>query len=73
MPGGSVEHLNEEPGQVWMERVPRTYPARGLAQPGARAQWEHTQSVKLIQQIMGHRMFPLTLDGIDAAIGELLR
>ena len=27
MPGGSVEHMNEEPGQVWMERITRTYPA----------------------------------------------
>ena len=35
MPGGSVEHMNEEPGQVWMERVTRTYPACGVAQSGA--------------------------------------
>ncbi len=26
-PGGSVEHFNEEPGAIWMERVTRTYPA----------------------------------------------
>ena len=26
-PGGSVEHFNEEPGALWMERVTRTYPA----------------------------------------------
>ena len=25
-PGGSVEHWNEEPGQVWMERLLRQYP-----------------------------------------------
>src|SRR6186713_1956530 len=25
--GGSVEHFNEEPGQIWMERMVRTYPA----------------------------------------------
>src|SRR5688572_13984714 len=26
-PGGSVEHYNEEPGQVWIERVTRLYPS----------------------------------------------
>ena len=26
-PGGSVEHYNEEPGAMWLERVARTYPA----------------------------------------------
>ena len=26
-PGGSVEHFNEEAGQVWMERVAATYPS----------------------------------------------
>ncbi len=41
--------------------------------PLAERYWDHTQSVKLIQQIMAQRMFPLTLDGIEAAIGELLR
>ncbi len=35
--------------------------------------WHHMQSVKIIQEIMENRMFPLTLDSIDAAIGELLR
>ena len=26
MPGGSVEHWNEEPGQVWLERAARPFP-----------------------------------------------
>ena len=26
-PGGSVEHFNDEPGALWLERVARTYPA----------------------------------------------
>jgi uncharacterized protein with von Willebrand factor type A (vWA) domain len=26
-PGGSVEHMNEEAGAVWLDRVTRTYPA----------------------------------------------
>ena len=36
-PGGSVEHWNEEAGQVWMQRVADIYRCDGVAQPGARA------------------------------------
>ncbi len=72
-PGGSVEHWNEEAGQVWLQRVLNIYKHAVWLNPLAGRYWEHTQSVRLIQQIMEHRMFPLTLDGIDAAIGGLLR
>ena len=73
VPGGSVEHWNEEAGQVWLRRVLNVYKHAVWLNPTPERYWEHTQSVKLIQQIAGQRMFPLTLDGIDAAIGELLR
>src|SRR5262249_30061043 len=43
MPGGSVEHMNEEPGQVWLERVTRTYPACVWLNPVAEDQWDYTQ------------------------------
>ncbi len=73
VPGGSVEHWNEEAGQVWLARVLNIYKHAVWLNPLAERYWDHTQSVKLIQQIMAQRMFPLTLDGIEAAIGELLR
>jgi uncharacterized protein with von Willebrand factor type A (vWA) domain len=73
MPGGSVEHMNEEPGQVWMERVTRTYPACVWLNPVPERQWEHTQSIVMMRQLMGGRMYPLTLEGLDGAMRELLR
>jgi uncharacterized protein len=73
VPGGSVEHWNEEPGQVWLQRVLGAYKHAVWLNPLAERYWEHTQSVRVIQNLMGQRMFPLTLNGIDAAIGELLR
>ena len=36
-PGGSVEHWNEEPGAVWMDRVTKHLEQRRLAQPDARS------------------------------------
>lgn len=73
MVGGSVEHMNEEPGQVWMERITRTYPASVWLNPVPEHEWNYTQSIRIVRQLMGGRMYPLTLDGLDRAMRELLR
>ena len=72
-PGGSVEHFNEEAGALWLERVIRTYPACVWLNPVPQEQWDYTQSVRMIRQLMGGRMYPLTLDGLDRAMRELVR
>ncbi len=73
MPGGSVEHTNEEAGQVWMERVTRTYPACVWLNPVSEESWDFTHSIQVMKNIMGGRMFPLTLEGLDRAMRELVR
>jgi uncharacterized protein len=73
MPGGSVGHVNPEPGQTWIERVTRTYPACVWLNPVAENQWEFTQSVRMIRQLFAGRMYPLTLAGLDHAMRELTR
>ncbi|TNE45617.1 MAG: VWA domain-containing protein [Sphingomonadales bacterium] len=72
-PGGSVEHMNDEPGALWLERVTRTYPATVWINPERRDYWDYSQSNKMIRQLMDDRMYPLTLDGLDAAMRELSR
>lgn len=72
-PGGSVEHFNEEPGAAWMERVTRTYPACVWLNPTPEGQWGYTQSIRAMRQLMGGRMYPLTLEGLDRAMRELVR
>ena len=71
--GGSVEHYNEEPGGVWLERVARTYPAAVWLNPVPEKEWDFTYSIQMVRQLMGGRMFPLTLDGLDRAMRELVR
>jgi uncharacterized protein with von Willebrand factor type A (vWA) domain len=73
MPGGSVEHMNEEPGQVWMERLTRTYPAAVWLNPVPENEWDYTQSIRMMRQLMSGRMYPLTLEGLDRAMRELVR
>jgi hypothetical protein len=73
MPGGSVEHMNSEPGQVWIEHVTRTYPACVWLNPVPEQDWDNTQSIRAMRQLMGSRMYPLTLEGLDRAMRELAR
>jgi uncharacterized protein with von Willebrand factor type A (vWA) domain len=72
-PGGSVEHFNDEAGSVWIERVTRTYPACVWLNPVAKNDWERTPSIGMMRQLMGGRMYPLTLEGLDQAMRELVR
>ncbi len=72
-PGGSVEHFNEETGAVWMQRVTNTYPATVWLNPTAEEQWQFSASTKVMRDLVGGSMFPLTLGGLDDAMRELTR
>ena len=73
MPGGSVEHVNPESGQIWLERVVRAYPHAAWINPTPEAQWGYSQSTAMIGRIFANRMYPLTLDGLEGAMRELTR
>jgi hypothetical protein len=72
-PGGSVEHWNEEAGEVWLRRLVERFPKSAWLNPVAEAHWGFTHSTRMVRQILGERMFPLTLDGIERAIRALTR
>jgi uncharacterized protein with von Willebrand factor type A (vWA) domain len=36
-------------------------------------EWGYTHSIGMVRQLMGNRMYPLTLDGLDRAMRELVR
>lgn len=73
MPGGSVEHWNEEAGAVWLKRARQQWEKSVWLNPVAERYWNYTASVKLIGDVMEQRMFPLTLDGLDRAMRTLTR
>ena len=56
-----------------MERVTRTYPACVWLNPVPESEWDYTQSIRMMRQLMGGRMYPLTLEGLDRAMRELVR
>lgn len=69
--GGSVEHYNEEPGSVWLQRVIRQYSSVVWLNPTPQQWWGPGGSLGMIQQLMENRMYPLTVEGITEAIREL--
>jgi uncharacterized protein with von Willebrand factor type A (vWA) domain len=48
------------PRSIWLNPKPREH-------------WKYTQSIELVREIMGERMYPLTIEGLDEGIKELKR
>ncbi|MFS0771353.1 vWA domain-containing protein [Sphingomonas sp. 1P08PE] len=71
--GGSVEHMNDEPGALWLQRLTTAYPAAAWLNPLPQEQWQYGQSIRMIRDLMNDRMYPLTLAGLDDAMRQLVR
>ena len=71
MPGGSIEHYNDEPGATWVKRCLRHWPHAIWLNPAPESWWPYTDSVGMIRSLMGGRMYPLTLEGLEAGLKEL--
>ena len=69
--GGSVEYFNDEPGAVWLRRLADTYSKLAWINPVAEKYWGYTPTIEMVHQLVEGRMFPLTLDGLQSAIGKL--
>lgn len=71
--GGSVEHHNALAGTVWLRRMLDAWPRAVWLNPQPQASWQRYESIGLVRELMGARMYPLTLAGLDAAMRELSR
>ena len=69
--GGSVEHWNAEPGSTWLSRLLAKYPKFAWINPRPQSSWRQSASVQMIRDMLGGRMYPLTLSGLDQAIDAL--
>ncbi len=70
-PGGSVEYNNEEAGGVWLQRFTHQFPKFVWLNPEPEGLWQYRQSIAIIRQIMGNRMYPITLEGLERAMQML--
>ena len=71
-PGGSVEHWNQEAGNVWMERILGHFDKCIWLNPQEEANWGYYSSIKMMKQIVSKKMYPLTLSGLTDGIKALL-
>lgn len=70
-PGGSVEYNNEEAGAEWLQRLTHAFPKFAWINPEPQGVWQYRQSISIVQQLMGQRMYPLTLKGLEDAMRML--
>jgi len=72
-PGGSVEYMNDEPGIAWLKRLIDAYRHAIWLNPEAERSWSYTRSTQIVLELLGPRMFPLTLEGLNRGIALLRR
>jgi len=67
-PGGSVEYSNAEAGAVWLQRFTAAFPRHAWLNPEPHNLWQYRHSIDLIRQLLGNRMYALTIDGLEQAM-----
>ena len=68
---GSVEHMNQESGEIWLERILNKWHKAIWLNPTPKNHWQYSATTTAIEkQINGH-MYPLTLEGMSQAISYL--
>jgi uncharacterized protein with von Willebrand factor type A (vWA) domain len=71
--GGSVEHYNEIPGAAWFRSLLERYPGAIWLNPELETRWPYSPSVGMVRELIGERMFPLTIEGLERGIKALQR
>ncbi len=71
--GGSIEHYNEEAGAIWMKRMSESFDNMVWINPTPKDYWEHSYSIEIVKELLENKMFPLTVKGLEGAMGSLLK
>lgn len=72
-PGGSVEHYNKEAGGVWLKRAVEHWPKSIWLNPNPQSHWQYYHSTRLIHELLGGRMYGLSISAIDEAMRLLAK
>jgi uncharacterized protein with von Willebrand factor type A (vWA) domain len=72
-PGGSIEYSNDEAGAVWLKRMLELYPRAVWLNPEPEEIWPYRQSIGILKEIMGGRMHPTTIVGLERAMRALVK
>ena len=69
--GGSVEHYNAEASLVWLERLKNQFPYICWLNPNPEYYWQYAESTHILREFFQHKMFPLTIGGLELAMKSL--
>ena len=72
-PFGSVEHMNEESGITWLQRLAAHWSKVVWLNPVPAEYWSYTHSTQMLNKLMNQRMYPLNLNGLQEAIDGLAK
>ena len=72
-PGGSIEYSNDEAGAVWLKRMLEVYPRAVWLNPEPEEIWPYRQSIGILREIMGGRMYATTIQGLERAMRALVK
>jgi len=70
-PGGSIEYNNKEAGAVWVQRLLAQWPRAVWLNPEPERTWQYRQSIEVLRELMGNRMFAVTGAGLEQAMRTL--
>lgn len=70
---GSVEHMNEEPGYKWMQRMTETFEKVIWLNPTPEKYWNYTKTIEMTHELVDKHMYPLTLQGLEDGIKYLTK
>ena len=70
-PGGSIEHWNKESGESWINKVTGHFYKTAWLNPVHEDHWDYTSTIKMLNNLMDQKMFPLTISGISNAVSYL--
>ncbi|PJE29947.1 hypothetical protein SAMN06297129_2629 [Pseudooceanicola antarcticus] len=72
-PGGASEHWNAEAGQTWLQRAREHWPDHLWINPVPERYWDYTHSIGMIRELFEDRMVPMTLEGLERGMRDLVR
>jgi len=72
-PFGSVEHMNDEPGALWLQRILQQWDKVVWLNPVPAEYWSYTHSTQMIKKLVNNQMYPLNLNGLQQAIDTLAK
>ncbi len=71
--GGSVEHFNAEPGEVWMGRLTEQFRSVVWLNPLPETRWRDSASIQLAKRLVDGQMFFLSDKGLESAMKYLMK